>query len=80
MPIVPLIESNVEIMSTKKYDHLFKNNGEGEAFFRLCKPHGHSVEVKSIDMKYWQVYTPPDGVRIAVEPMTFFGNMYALYS
>jgi hypothetical protein len=31
-------------------------------------------------MKYWQIYTPPDGKRIAVEPMTFIGNLYALYT
>jgi hypothetical protein len=31
-------------------------------------------------MKYWQVYTPPDGKRIAVEPMTFVGNLYSIYS
>jgi hypothetical protein len=30
-------------------------------------------------MKYWQIYTPPDGHRIAVEPMTFIGNVYANY-
>ena len=31
-------------------------------------------------MKYWQIYTPPDGIRIAVEPMTFMGNLYTIYN
>lgn len=31
-------------------------------------------------MKFWQVYTPPDGKRIAVEPMTFIGNIYKIFN
>lgn len=29
-------------------------------------------------LPYWQIYTPPCGKRIAVEPMSFTGNMYRI--
>jgi hypothetical protein len=29
-------------------------------------------------LPYWQIYTPPDGKRIAVEPMSFTGNVYKI--
>lgn len=29
-------------------------------------------------MPYWQIYTPDD-TRIAVEPMSFCGNLYKIY-
>lgn len=29
-------------------------------------------------MPYWQIYTPPDRKRIAVEPMSFTGNVYKI--
>jgi hypothetical protein len=29
-------------------------------------------------MPYWQIYTPPDGKRIAVEPMSFTANVYKI--
>jgi hypothetical protein len=32
----------------------------------------------SSGLPYWQIYTPPDGKRIAVEPMSFTGNLYAI--
>lgn len=40
---------------------------------------GRGVEIRSRDMRYWQVYTPEGGRKIAVEPMTFMGNVYRVY-
>lgn len=80
LPILPFVESYKNIVPTQKYDHLFKFEGEGEAYFRMGKPNSQKVQIKSKDMRYWQVYTPADGNRIAVEPMTFFGNIYSVYS
>ena len=36
---------------------------------------GFDVKINS-SLPYWQIYTPPCGKRIAVEPMTFVGNLY----
>lgn len=29
-------------------------------------------------MGYWQIYTPPDHKRIAIQPVTFGGNVYTI--
>jgi hypothetical protein len=30
------------------------------------------------NLQFWQIYTPDDGKRIAIEPMSFHGNVYEI--
>jgi hypothetical protein len=53
------------------YDSLF----EGGTYLQLTNPTGFNVRISS-QLPYWQIYTPPEGKRIAVEPMSFVGNLY----
>ncbi len=45
----------------EKYDHLF----EGGSFLQITSKDGFNVRINS-KLPYWQIYTPPDGKRIAV--------------
>lgn len=78
LPVYPFNKSELHIREGNQYDHLFLKEGEG--FVRLKAKDGPSVEISSKEMHYWQVYTPGDGARIAVEPMTFCGNLYKIYN
>jgi len=56
-----------------KYDDLF----EGGTFLEIASTDHFHVKITS-PLPYWQIYTPPDGKRIAVEPMSFTGNVYKI--
>jgi hypothetical protein len=43
----------------------------------LINSNGFSLTITS-NLPFWQIYTPPDGKRIAVEPMSFTGNLYKI--
>jgi hypothetical protein len=73
MVIYPYQKTEVEIQSDKKYDDLF----EGGSFFKLISLDNFNLKISS-SLPYWQVYTPPDGKRIAIEPMSFTGNVYKI--
>lgn len=61
------------ISSGEKYDSLF----EGGTFVNLESKNGFNVRIQS-ELPYWQIYTPPDGRRIAIEPMSFTANVYKI--
>lgn len=78
LPVYPPVMKEKVIVNTGSYDDLFVVE-EGNGYLQL-KGEGHVVRIENkSNMKYWQVYTPADRKRIAVEPMTFVGNLYALY-
>ena len=68
----------MKLKSGENYDSLFEREGLGYLRIQSLELN-KEVEISSSDMHFWQVYTPPDGKRIAVEPMTFCGNLYKIY-
>ena len=62
----------MEITPGQKYDNLFY---PGTYFSIQGKTHTLTI---SSNMPYWQIYTP-DEYRIAVEPMSFCGNIFSIY-
>ena len=79
MPIYPFQFSNVDVNENGNYDSLFVVEDEEGGFLELIDEKREvNVSIKS-KMKYWQVYTPGDRKRIAVEPMSFCGNMYKIH-
>lgn len=38
-----------------------------------------TVSIES-DLPYWQIYTPASRKTIAIEPVSFCGNLYNIYS
>lgn len=73
MTIYPYERSDIVVNPAQKYDHLF----EGGSFLQITSKDGFNVRINS-KLPYWQIYTPPEGKRIAVEPMTFTGNLYKI--
>ena len=73
MVIYPYQKIDVEIQLDKKYDDLF----EGGTFLEITSTDNFHLKIHS-SLPYWQIYTPPYGKRIAVEPMSFTGNVYKI--
>ena len=70
----PYEKQDIAVKSSEKYDSLF----EGGTFLQIANKDGFNVKINS-ELPFWQIYTPPDGKRIAVEPMTFTGNLYHIH-
>ena len=51
---------------------------EGGSLELIDEQKSITVQIQS-KLKYWQIYTPGDRTRIAVEPMSFCGNMYKIH-
>lgn len=78
-----------EVFKDTQLDHLFyfdeRKAGLEEPVFQLIDPDTKlaveltsniSNERKNVNLVYWQVYTPPDRQRIAIEPMTSPGDAF----
>lgn len=74
-----LKECNGKINGNEKYDSLFQGASEFSqdklGNFVELDDGLNKVRIES-NLEYWQIYTPPDGKRIAIEPMSFHGNIY----
>jgi hypothetical protein len=57
-----------------KYNNLFK----GGSYFELISKKKTHLRI-STDLPYWQIYTPENKSRIAIEPASFCGNLYNIY-
>jgi len=51
----------------------------GGNYVELLSKTGVKVRLES-DLKYWQIYTPQERTAIAVEPVSFGGNLYEIMS
>ena len=71
MTLFPFQRKDLTVSPLETYDSLF----EGGTYLQLTNPTGFNVRISS-QLPYWQIYTPPEGKRIAVEPMSFVGNLY----
>jgi len=63
----------------KKYDSLFQgpkefSENDLDNFVELDDG-VNKLRIES-NLEFWQIYTPEDGKRIAIEPMSFHGNLY----
>lgn len=74
LPVYPFVVEPARIMPGEKFDNLFR----GGSRFSIVSNHlKKKLTIQSKELKYWQVYTP-DEHRIAVEPMSFCGNIFAI--
>ena len=74
MTVFPFERQEIKVNSQDQYDSLF----EGGSYLQIGNKTGFNVRINS-SLPYWQIYTPPDGKRIAVEPMSFTGNLYHIH-
>jgi galactose mutarotase-like enzyme len=73
LPIYPFILTETKLDSKSQYDSLFK----GGSYVELISVSGVHIRVDS-NLPFWQIYTPPDSKRIAIEPMSYCGNVYRI--
>ena len=74
LPIYPFIVEPARIIPGEKLDDLFR----GGSYFSISSDEiKKKLTIRSPELKYWQIYTP-DEQHIAIEPMSFSGNIFAI--